>query len=59
MLSRPKLLAAGAFLFSLALLMPLSAGRPVLVTGGAGYLGSHARKALKATGFDPVVFDNL
>ncbi|ETA53707.2 UDP-glucose 4-epimerase GalE [Ponticoccus alexandrii] len=31
----------------------------VLVTGGAGYIGSHACKALKAAGFTPVVFDNL
>lgn len=31
----------------------------VLVTGGAGYIGSHACKALKAAGFVPVAFDNL
>ena len=31
----------------------------VLVTGGAGYIGSHACKVLKAQGFDPVVFDDL
>ena len=31
----------------------------VLVTGGAGYVGSHACKALKAAGYEPVVFDNL
>lgn len=31
----------------------------VLVTGGAGYIGSHACKALKAAGFTPVTFDNL
>jgi UDP-glucose-4-epimerase GalE len=31
----------------------------VLVTGGAGYIGSHACKALKAAGYDVVVFDNL
>ena len=31
----------------------------VLVTGGAGYVGSHACKALKAAGFTPVAFDNL
>ena len=31
----------------------------VLVTGGAGYLGSHACKALKRAGFEPVAFDNL
>ncbi|MFN4129131.1 MAG: UDP-glucose 4-epimerase GalE [Paracoccaceae bacterium] len=31
----------------------------VLVTGGAGYVGSHACKALKNAGFIPVTFDNL
>lgn len=31
----------------------------VLVTGGAGYIGSHACKALAKAGFRPVVFDNL
>lgn len=31
----------------------------VLVTGGAGYIGSHACKALQQSGFIPVTFDNL
>jgi UDP-glucose 4-epimerase len=31
----------------------------VLVTGGAGYVGSHCCLALAAAGFRPVVFDNL
>lgn len=31
----------------------------ILVTGGAGYIGSHACKALRAAGFTPVTFDNL
>jgi len=31
----------------------------ILVTGGAGYIGSHACKALASAGFTPVVFDNL
>jgi len=31
----------------------------VLVTGGAGYIGSHCCKALADAGFQPVVFDNL
>jgi UDP-arabinose 4-epimerase len=31
----------------------------VLVTGGAGYIGSHACKALAAAGYVPVSFDNL
>ena len=30
----------------------------VLVTGGAGYIGSHACKALARAGLNPVVFDN-
>jgi UDP-glucose-4-epimerase GalE len=31
----------------------------VLVTGGAGYLGSHTCKALAAAGHQPIVYDNL
>ncbi|MBV9203429.1 MAG: UDP-glucose 4-epimerase GalE [Alphaproteobacteria bacterium] len=31
----------------------------VLVTGGAGYIGSHACKVLARAGYRPVVFDNL
>jgi UDP-glucose 4-epimerase len=31
----------------------------VLVTGGAGYIGSHACKALAQAGYTPVTFDNL
>jgi UDP-glucose 4-epimerase len=31
----------------------------VLVTGGAGYIGSHACRALSAAGYQPVVYDNL
>ena len=31
----------------------------VLVTGGAGYIGSHTCKVLKRNGFIPVVLDNL
>jgi UDP-glucose-4-epimerase GalE len=31
----------------------------VLVTGGAGYIGSHAAKALHRAGYRVVVFDNL
>src|SRR5689334_8583246 len=31
----------------------------ILVTGGAGYIGSHACKALARAGYNPVVFDNL
>src|SRR5437764_4729830 len=31
----------------------------ILVTGGAGYIGSHACKVLAAAGYRPVVYDNL
>jgi UDP-glucose-4-epimerase GalE len=31
----------------------------ILVTGGAGYIGSHACKVLAAKGFEPIVYDNL
>ena len=31
----------------------------VLVTGGAGYVGSHANKFLHQQGFDTIVYDNL
>ncbi len=31
----------------------------VLVTGGAGYIGSHVAKALSRAGHNPVVYDNL
>src|SRR5579872_252675 len=31
----------------------------ILVTGGAGYVGSHACKALAAAGLVPVTYDNL
>ena len=34
-------------------------GECVLVVGGAGYVGSHAARALHLAGFMPVVFDNL
>lgn len=31
----------------------------VVVTGGAGYIGSHACKCLANNGFEPIVFDSL
>ena len=31
----------------------------ILVTGGAGYIGSHACKALANAGYQPIVYDNL
>jgi UDP-glucose 4-epimerase len=33
--------------------------RPVLVMGGAGYIGSHTCKTLHSAGFLPVTVDNL
>ena len=33
--------------------------KAILVTGGAGYIGSHACKALARAGYTPVAFDNL
>lgn len=32
---------------------------PVIVTGGAGYVGSHSAKALADAGYNPVTVDNL
>lgn len=37
----------------------MTGDRHVLVTGGAGYIGSHACKALAAQGFVPVTYDSL
>jgi UDP-glucose 4-epimerase len=31
----------------------------ILVTGGAGYIGSHCCRALGAAGYEPIVYDNL
>jgi len=33
--------------------------KPLLVTGGAGYVGSHACKALFGAGYLPVIYDRL
>jgi UDP-arabinose 4-epimerase len=33
--------------------------RNILVTGGAGYIGSHACKALFKAGYSPIAYDNL
>ena len=32
---------------------------PILISGGAGYIGSHAAFALKKAGYEPIVIDNL
>jgi UDP-arabinose 4-epimerase len=39
--------------------MATATDKRVLVTGGAGYIGSHTAKALAKAGFTPVVLDNL
>ncbi|WP_332873027.1 NAD-dependent epimerase/dehydratase family protein [Caulobacter hibisci] len=37
----------------------MSSSQSILVAGGAGYIGSHACKALAAAGYRPVTLDNL
>jgi len=37
----------------------VNTGKAILVTGGAGYIGSHACKALARAGYTPIAFDNL
>ncbi len=37
----------------------MSSNKTILVTGGAGYIGSHAVLALKNAGYEVVVLDNL
>ncbi len=32
---------------------------PILISGGAGYIGSHAAYTLRQQGFEPIVIDNL
>lgn len=39
--------------------MTTSTERAILVTGGAGYIGSHACKALKRSGYTPITYDNM
>jgi UDP-glucose 4-epimerase len=31
----------------------------ILVLGGAGYIGSHAARALRRSGYEVVLYDNL
>ena len=33
--------------------------KKILVTGGAGYIGTHTLIELVAAGFEPIVYDNL
>lgn len=37
----------------------MAEARTVLVTGGAGYIGSHVCKALAGVGYRPITYDNL
>ena len=37
----------------------IKTAKSVLVTGGAGYIGAHACKALAKAGYTPVTYDNL
>ena len=37
----------------------MSSKQTILVTGGAGYIGSHAALALKNAGYDVIILDNL
>jgi len=39
--------------------MNSTATKTVLITGGAGYIGSHTCKILAQEGYQPIVFDNL
>jgi|1185.fasta_scaffold16737_2 UDP-arabinose 4-epimerase len=53
--------AASAVIAAFAQQQPdfIRMSKSILVTGGAGYVGSHACKALAAAGYRPVVYDNL
>ena len=37
----------------------MSSKKTILVTGGAGYIGSHAASALKKAGYEVIILDNL
>jgi UDP-arabinose 4-epimerase len=37
----------------------MSMNEPILITGGAGYVGSHSCKALAAMGYFPISLDNM
>src|ERR1700722_3197289 len=47
------------FLVAFLCLLPAWGGPPVLVTGGAGYIGTQICKALSEAGYLPIVYDNL
>lgn len=46
-------------MFYLFNLSPMADSKKILVTGGAGYIGSHTVKLLQEQGLEPVVLDNL
>jgi UDP-glucose 4-epimerase len=33
--------------------------KKILITGGAGYIGSHTCKLIANSGYEPICFDNL
>jgi UDP-glucose-4-epimerase GalE len=37
----------------------LATSRPILVVGGAGYIGSHTAHALRRHGYEVIIYDNL
>lgn len=39
--------------------MPINRSQPVLVVGGAGFIGSHMVLSLQEAGYQPIVLDNL
>jgi UDP-glucose 4-epimerase len=39
--------------------MPSSSSKKILITGGAGYIGSHTTQVLKDHGYQCIVYDNL
>ncbi len=54
----PRLCCALTLCFAITACYPVGMA-PILVTGGAGYIGSHTCKLLAGEGFTFVVFDNL
>jgi len=54
-LLRARSVRAAQVLVSHSMLAP----QTVLVTGGAGYIGSHTCKALAGAGYSPIAYDNL
>src|SRR5258705_1352140 len=57
--SRPKLMKVENMATKTIVANGANNCKAVLVTGGAGYIGSHACKALSRAGYLPIAFDNL